>query len=95
MTTELFIVLFTAGSAVNSLLTEAEKKTFKNQPPNELAFWNAIMLGIGGTLFLYPSLEIPFTLANVLITPLMALCIWIGSMVGYDKVVQTISQLRR
>lgn len=95
MTIELFIYLFTIGSTFSSLFTQASKKTFTQIPSNLLALCSSIIVGLGGTFSAYVLLDIPLTLANVICIPLMAVCIWIGSMLGYDKVLQTISQIKR
>lgn len=95
MTITLFLSLFTIGSAVSSLLTEALKKTFTHVSPNIVALVDAIAVGVCGTYSAYVLMGIPFTTPNIICIVLMTVCIWIGSMVGYDKVIQTISQIRR
>lgn len=92
MTVNLFIYLFTLGSAASSLLTQAVKKSFDEVPSNLLALFSAIVVGVGGTAVAYSFLGIPFVLNNVLCMILMGVCIWVGSMVGYDKIVQLIKQ---
>lgn len=94
MTIELFLYLFTLGSAFNSLLTQAVKKTFDELPSNFLALGDALVVGFGGCLCTYCILDIPITLQNVICAILMAICIWIGSMCGYDKVVQLLKQAK-
>jgi hypothetical protein len=95
MTIELFITMLTFGSAFASLFTQATKKAFPNISSNVLAFINAIVVGIAGTLCAYVFLDIPFDAKNVISAFLMGLCIWMGSMVSYDKVIQTLNQLKR
>ena len=85
--------LFTIGSLVSSLMTEAIKKSFESVATNIIALADSILIGGIGTVFAYILIGIPFTLANVVCIILMAVCIWIGSMVGYDKVKQTLEQL--
>lgn len=95
MTIELFIYLFTLGSTFASLLIQAIKKTFSGIPSNILALCSSVIVGLVGTVFAYILLNITFTLQNIICIPLMAVCIWIGSMLGYDKILQTISQIKR
>lgn len=95
MTIELFIFLFTVGSSAASLLTQALKKAFKNLSSNMLALVSALVVGIGGTMAAYILMDIVIDLKSIVCVPLMALCIWLGSMLSYDKLLQTISQLKR
>ena len=94
MTIELFIFLFTVGSTVSSLLTQAIKKNLKNLSCNIIALINAGMVGMGGTIMAYVLMDIEFTPKNVVCLILMTFCLWIGSTVGEDKVLQTIAQLK-
>ena len=94
MTIQLFMFLFTIGSLVSSLLTEAIKKSYKNVSTNVIALIDAVCVGVVGTVCAYILMGIAFTLSNVICIVLMAVCVWIGSMVGYDKVMQTLSQLK-
>ena len=94
MTIDLFIYLFTIGSAVSSLLTQAVKKALPNVSSNILALVDSVAVGIVGTVFAYILLDIAFTAKNIVSIVLMAVCIWIGSMLGYDKVTQAIKQLK-
>ena len=97
MTITMFILLATICSAVSGLLTEGIKKWFqnanKNYSANALALINSLIVGCGGTAVFYILLAIPFTLSNVTCLILMAAVVWIGSMVGYDKVMQLITQI--
>lgn len=94
MTVTLFLSLLTLGSAVSSLMTEALKKSLTIST-NVIALINAIVVGAGGTSAAYVLLDVSFSTQNVICIILMTICIWIGSMIGYDKVIQTISQIRR
>lgn len=94
MTVELFIYLFTIGSVASSLLTQALKAYNKNLASNILALVSAIMVGILGTCSAYILMGIAFTIQSSLCIALMSVCIWVGSMVGYDKIMQLISQMR-
>lgn len=94
MTITLFLSLFTLGSMVSSLLTEAVKKA-TDISSNLIALINAAVVGLAGTSAAYVLMGEPFNLQNTICIILMTVCIWIGSMIGYDKVIQTISQIRR
>ena len=94
MTITMFITLFTIGSMVSSLLTEALKKSFKDMSTNVIALIDAGVVGILGTASAYILMGVSLTPPNIMCLVLMVFCIWIGSMVGYDKVLQTISQIK-
>ena len=94
MSVQLFMFLFTIGSLVSSMLTEAIKKAINNVSANIIALIDACVVGILGTIAAYIFMGIEFSLSNSICIVLMAICIWIGSMIGYDKVIQTISQIR-
>lgn len=95
MTIELFIFLFTIGSAAASLLTEALKKAFGNLPSNILALASSFVIGIGGSAIAYVLMDIPGTQKNIVCVILMPFCIWVSAMVGYDKIMQLIGQIRK
>ena len=94
MTVQLFMVLFTIGSLVDSMLTEAIKKSFKNVSTNIIALVDAIIVGALGSIAAYILMGIEFNLSNIVCIVLMTVCVWIGSMIGYDKVMQTLSQIK-
>ena len=94
MTIQLFIFLFTVGSLVSSLLTEALKKACKEISTNMIALINSLLVGILGTSAAYILMGVQWSLVNIVCIVLMAFCIWVGSMVGYDKVMQTIAQIK-
>ena len=94
MSITMFLSLFTLGSMVSSLLTEAVKKA-ADISSNLIALINAFVVGLAGTSAAYALMGVPFNLQNIICIILMTICNWIGSMIGYDKVIQTISQIRR
>lgn len=97
MTVQLFLVMFTIGSTISSLLTEAIKRWFANQEKevsaNMLAAINSVVIGIIGTVIYYILKGIPFNVVNITCMILMTAAIWVASMVGYDKVTQLIAQI--
>lgn len=94
MTMTLFMFLLSFGASVTSLFTEALKKVFENVPSNVIALVSAVVVGIGGTSAVYVILEIPFDIKNIVCIILMTFCIWLGAMVSYDKLKQTLDQLK-
>ena len=97
MSITLFITMFTVGAAAAALLTEAVKKFYANAgkecSPNVVALVDAVVIGEGGTAVVYMLMDIPWTVNNIICLILMTVCVWIGSMIGYDKVVQLLKQI--
>lgn len=97
MTTTMFILLLTIGSVGSGLLTEAIKTWCKNAnkgySPNIIALINSAVFGIVGGVLAYLSYDIPFTADNIIMLVGLTLCDWIGCMIGYDKVIQSINQI--
>lgn len=94
MTFNMFIAFLTIGSLVSSLLTEAVKKSFQKIATNVIALINAVVVGLVGTIIEYILFGIELNLKNIICIVLMMFCMWMGSMVGYDKVMQTILQIK-
>lgn len=98
MTITLFMTLLVVLAVAVSLLTEAVKKSFEgskfNYSSNMVVLILSIVVGIGGTAMAYVSLGIPFTPPNIICLVLMAVAVWVGSMLGYDKVLQMIEQFK-
>ena len=97
MTTTIFIMLLAMFAIISSLLTEGIKKAFDNAgkeySANIIALINAAVLGCGGTIVAYILLAVPFTVANIVLIPVMVGLTWLGSMLGYDKVMQLVAQV--
>lgn len=98
MTITLFMALLVILSAVVALFTEAVKCLIEGvggkYASNVVVLVVAIITGIGGTGIAYIFMGIPFIPPNILCMVLMALAVWVGSMVGYDKVLQTLEQVK-
>lgn len=98
MSVTLFITLLTAFSTITSVCTECFKKLLNEAKivyaTNILVFVIACVVGIGGTAIYYVLCSIEFNITNVICMVLMGLASSIGAMVGYDKVIQTITQLK-
>lgn len=97
MTVTLFVSLFTFGSLLCGLITEAIKNAYKNADKpysaNVIALVDAVVVGGLGTATAYMLLGIPWTVNNIICLALMCVVIWLGAMVGFDKVLQTIGQI--
>lgn len=98
MTLSLFMALIVILAVAVSLITEAVKKFLddakKTYSSNMVVLMVAVIVGIGGTALAYLFLGIAFTLTNVLCMVLMAIAVWVGAMLGYDKVIQMLEQLK-
>ena len=98
MSFETFFVLLAVFSAVTSLFTEAVKlflDSLKIKYASNLIVLVAAAFvgGIGMTCF-YLFGGIPWTLPNTVSIFLMIAANWLVAMLGYDKVVQAIIQLK-
>lgn len=93
MTLTLFIVLVTILSLINSLFTQAIKKTFKVTKPTLVALILAMIIGWGGGIATYILMSIAFTPASIVCLGLLAPTIWLTSTLGYDKVMEVIKQI--
>lgn len=98
MTLSLFVGLLLILAVVVSLFTEAVKKFMDNvgakYSANLVVLIVAIIVGVGGTALMYLFMGIAFTPPNIVCMLLMVVAVWVGAMVGYDKVIQMIEQLR-
>lgn len=98
MTVTLFITFLTAAAAVNSLLTEAVKKAYENAgrkySANVIALINAAVIGGLGMAAVYMLMGISWTVNNIICLVIMAVAVWIGSMIGYDKIIQLLKQIQ-
>lgn len=95
MTTTMFLILLSAFSVISSLITEGIKKitTDKaNLSYNIVALIIALIVGGVGTAVYYQFNTIPFTVNNIIYIVLMGLASGLCSMVGFDKVKQTLEQ---
>ena len=79
------------------LLTEAIKKAYENakkeHSANMIALMDALFVGGLGTAGAYMLLGVEWTTNNIICLILMIVAIWLGAMLGFDKIKQTISQL--
>ena len=99
MTITLFISILTLGAGATALLTEAIKKAYENAgkeySSNIIALIDAIVVGGGGVAVTYMLMGIPWTVNNIICLILMTIAVWIGSMVGFDKIIQLVKQIEK
>ncbi len=98
MTFEVFMMLVFAFSIITSLFVESGKKFLDslkvNYASNILVFCVAVLVGGFGTSFFYMWNDIAFTATNIISIFLMICANWLVAMLGYDKVMQAITQLK-
>lgn len=98
MSVSLFLTLVSFLAVAVSFLTEAIKKLLDEKgakySSNVVVLIISIVVGIGGTAVAYMFLSIPFNPLNVICMVLMAVAVWVGAMIGYDKIVQLIGQIK-
>ena len=98
MTPQLFLILLAGFSALSSLVMEGIKKSFlssKNVSYNVIALIIALIIGTSGTFIYYQLNNIIIDTNNILYAILMGLASGLVSMVGYDKVKQTLDELKK
>lgn len=97
MTISMFLILLSAFSLIVGLIVQALKKLLDESgwhySSNIVACIVAAIVGICGTAVYYDLAGIEFSTTNVICMVLMGLATAVGSMVGYDKVIQTIKQI--
>ena len=98
MTFELFIVLLACFSVFTSLFTEAVKLFLEplkiSYASNLIVLGASAFIGGVGTACVYLFFDIPFTAINIVCLLMMVFANWLVAMLGYDKVVQAIMQLK-
>lgn len=98
MTLSLFMAVLFILSVAVSLITEAFKRYLDEAgakySSNLVVLCISVVVGAGGTALSYVFLGITFTAPNIICMVLMAVAVWVGAMVGYDKVLQMLEQLR-
>lgn len=99
MTFEKFLILLFAASIVTSLLTEAIKVfldslSFKYSS-NIVVLIISVFVGGFGMACYYLLCELSWTATNIIYIFLMVGANWLCSMLGYDKVMQAITQFKK
>lgn len=98
MTITVFNTLLIIFSTITGFITEGFKKLLDGEKvsysSNILAFIIACLVGISGTGVYYVFSSIEFNATNIVCMGLMGLATSIGAMIGYDKVIQTVEQIK-
>ena len=98
MNTEIFMTLLTICSIITCLVVGAIKKSFelfgKTYASNVIAFFVAIPVGCAGALLYYYLMNISINVLNCIFAVFLGLSNWVGAMIGYDKVIQAINQIK-
>lgn len=96
MTTTIFLILLSLFSVITGLITEGIKNLARdkaNLSYNIVALIVSLIVGIIGCATYYQLGGIPFTTNNMIYMMLMGFASGLVSMVGFDKVKQTIEQI--
>ena len=99
MNFEIALILLLVVATMTGLVTEAVKKVLQegniSYKPNLLAGLVAVALsvGVGAAYMVMTETTLNAQIAVYLIA--LVFLSWLSAMVGYDKVVQTIAQLRK
>lgn len=93
MTVEIFASMLAGCALVTGLITEALKKTGLVKSNNILALIVSVVVSVLSLTFYFVATSTPFTGTNILVSIAFWMANWVGAMVGYDKVIQTIKQI--
>lgn len=96
MTINMFLVLLFAFSTISGLFTEGIKKLLSdkaNLSYNLIALCIALVVGGAGTAIYYQLNGIAFDTNNIIYMVLLGLFSGLCSMIGYDKIKQSILQI--
>lgn len=97
MTLEVFILGLVICSAFTSLVTEGIKKLLekgkKTYNSNVIAAISAIVVAVVAAVLYAVLKDVPVDVKYVALSVLLSVFSWLGAMVGYDKVIQTIGQI--
>jgi hypothetical protein len=99
MTVEIFMILLTFFSTLTSLATEAVKKALDGTevklPSNIIALLASVLVAGFGMSIFYVLNDYDWNAVNIVSIALMMLANWLGSMLGYDKIKQIITQFKK
>ena len=93
-----FLFLLSAFSSISALIVEAIKKFMmdkENRSYNIIALIVAVVVGFLGTLVYFMAKDQPLGAVNIVFAIIMGITSALVAMTGYDRVVQTIEQLRK
>lgn len=99
MTFEIFIMLLFAFSVITSLFVEGGKMLLDSlklsYASNILVLFISLFVGGFGMAFFYVWNDILFSPKNIICIILMVCANWLVAMLGYDKVMQAIMQIKK
>lgn len=85
-------------ATVTSLCTEAVKKFLDSvgvaYASNVIVLMVSVCVGSFGMALFYGLNDYPLNLVNIICIVLMVVANWLGSMIGYDKIKQAITQFK-
>ena len=96
MNTTTFLILLFSFSTISGLITEAVKKIGsdkKNLSYNLIALCVSLIVGCAGTAIYYQLNGMGFDTNNIVYMILLGLASGLCSMLGYDKIKQSIIQI--
>ncbi len=97
MTVKVFVMLFMAYAIVSPLITMAVKKMLddlnRKYASDIVVLIISAIVSICGTVLYYTYMAIPFTAINIAFIAVLWIFVWVGSMIGYDKVKEAIEQI--
>lgn len=98
MTVEVFVTLLVTLSAATGVITTFVKKILdeanKTYASNIVVLIVAAIVGGGGTCVFYVFNGYLWNAINIICIPMMIIANAAGAMLGYDKVIQTIRQMK-
>ena len=98
MTIEVFMILLAVFATFTSLFTEAIKRHLDSlkvaYASNILVLCASALVGGLGTLIFYIFNDYAWTATNIICIFLMVCANWLVAMLGYDKIMQAITQLK-
>ena len=98
MTFEIFILLLSVFAVLTSLFTQAVKLFLDSlkvrYASNMVVLGASVFIGGIGTACGYLFMGVPWTINNIVCLFLMIIANWLVAMLGYDKVMQAITQLK-
>ena len=98
MTVELFLILLTTLSVITSICTEGIKKLLDSikikYASNVIVLFVSVIVGGVGTSIFYIWNNFEWTTLHIICIFLMVCANWLGAMIGYDKVMQAIEQIK-
>lgn len=97
-TSTTIMTLLMIFAAITTLLTQAVKAFLDEMKvkyaSNIVVLVISLAVGCGGTAIYYVNYRVPFNALNSVYLALMGIANWMGSTLGYDKVRQTIEQIK-